>query len=271
MIIVDKIFGYLKVKKQIKERVTKHTVMLADYPRCGVGWIRFMLGTVLHYNSTEELKKLTKLEMYKYAPTIAGTEKKFEPFYFNGDKYLLKTHYKYFKNFNKAIIIYRNPFDAIKSYYTHLLMETGKVSYKRIGKLSLEETFLLIGVKNYIRTYETWFEQIKRKPKQFLLIKYEDLLKNTEKLLEDMIIFLEIDYGKLKQMRYLTKIANMYKKTDVTMPRENKQYPAVAFKEKEDIFRKVETIFNENILGTISPELLREVNKLFLKMELIKS
>ena len=44
-------------------------------------------------------------------------ERIFRPFYFNGRDNLLKTHYPFHRSFRRAIVIYRDPFDAIRSMY----------------------------------------------------------------------------------------------------------------------------------------------------------
>jgi len=267
---IEKILSYIKTKRQIREKVTNHTVLLADYPRCGIGWIRYMLATALHYNATGMLKKLSNSEMYVYAPTLAAIDEKLKPYYYKEDYYLLKTHHKYYDNFRKAIIIYRDPYPTIKSYYTHILMESGRVPVRCTENITLEETFLVVEMKKYIRIYETWSKQVKKNPKSFFLVRYNDLLHYTKELFEKMLVFLEIDYNNLKQAGHLSDIINMYKKTDISVPRFNKQPPEEAFREKEEIFKKIEKVMTEKTLKKIAPQLVERVDELFTEMELMK-
>lgn len=253
---------------QIKSRVDDYTVLLADYPRCGIGWLRFVIATVLHYQCVGEFRKLSHSQMYKYTPTLAGREK-YAPFYFNGKYSLLKTHLSCMPQFKRGIIIYRNPFEAIKSFYTHKLMEEGEVVCVTTHNINKEESFLLREIREYINFYETWMKQIIRYPQNHLLIKYEDLLINTKGLFEAIFKFLRIDITNFPQ-EGLNTLAEMYKRTDVSTPLIGKRDLSEALTIKFNIFKGLEQVFTKDSLLRLDSCLGKQVDSVIARLDTLR-
>jgi hypothetical protein len=267
-LFLHKSLGKIFYHKQIKSRVDKFTVLLADYPRCGIGWLRFVIATVLHYYHTGGFRKLSSSEMYTYVPTLAGREI-YKPFYFNGRYSLLKTHYKYIPDFRQAIIIYRNPFDAIRSYYTHKLMEEGDIVCKNFAGFTKEESFLIVQIQEYIDYYEGWLRPLILYPDCYLMIKYEDLLKKTKELFKKIFEFLKIDILCLSSERF-DKLVKMYNRTDVSIPLERKKEPNEAFRIKFDIFRQIQPRMTKDTLYRFNPNLVRRLDDFMQKIDSLR-
>lgn len=253
---------------QIKSRVDDYTVLLADYPRCGIGWLRFVIATVLHYQCAGEFRKLSPWEMYKYTPTLAD-KGSYAPFYFNGRYSLLKTHLGHTPQFKRGVIIYRNPFDAIKSFYAHKLMEEGEVVCVTTRDINKEESFLLREIREYINFYETWMKQIILYPQNYLLIKYEDLLINTAGLFETIFKFLMIDITNLPQGG-LNTLAEMYKRTDVSTPLIGKRDLKEAVDIKLNIFNRLENVFTSDNLFRLDSCLGKQVDSVISRLDTLR-
>ncbi len=260
-----KLMDLMKMHKEINERVDDNAVIMADFPRCGVGWLRFMIATVLHFRITGEYKKLSFMEMYKYTPTLAGKEK-YAPFYFNNNVTLLKTHRDYNHKFKSALIIYRNPFEAIRSYYTLIKMENSKFYLLGYNNLPEEERFLVKATKEYISFHKTWIEQVKKNPDKFLIVKYEDLLVAADKIMPCILDFLKIKYNDLPQ-NAMVEIASMYQRTEVSKPTMKGKTMEDAIIEKKKLFEKLNPIFCEENLKKVVPDLAKKLMDVYQEFE----
>lgn len=255
-------------RQQIKSRVDDNTVMLADYPRCGIGWLRFAIATFLHYQKSGEFRKLAPAEMYIYVPTLAGREK-YQPFYFNGRRSLLKTHHQYTPEFRQAVIIYRNPYEAVRSYYTHKLMEEGVIICPARDGLKQPECFLADQIGEYINFYSGWLEQASLYPGRYLLVKYEDLLRDSAGLFRGIFNFLKIDITTISEEEF-NALAEMYQRTDVSVPLVGKKLPAEAFRIKSEIFKAVQPVMAPETLSRIDPGLKKQVEAIIEKMDALR-
>ena len=224
-IIISPIVGSYE-KKRILQRVDADTILLADYPRCGVNWLRMIFATVLNYRESGEFRKITHEEMLNYCPSIHGHET-YRPYHFNGGISFLKTHSHYYPEFKRAIMIYRESYEAIKSIFTLEKYNLDKLaqvhrpdlrgndqrnialSGKKIEGLSAEESFLLHWSKEYISHHETWLQAVQARPEHFLVIKYEDMVDNCEGLLPEIILFSGLQSSNLNEKK-ISMLSSMY-------------------------------------------------------------
>ena len=87
----------------------------------------------------------------------------------------------------KPVVIMRNPYDQITSYYTN--------HNKKINKSEFDSDLLKKSLKNYLEYFNFWkdhFEKNKEK-KNYLLIKHEDLVDTSEKILREILLFYEYE------------------------------------------------------------------------------
>ena len=260
----------LAIRSQVASRVDAKTILLADFPRCGVGWIRFAMATVLHYHETGEFRKLTHDEMYRYAPTLTGQEKVYRPYHFNGRDNLLKTHYDFHPRFRRAIIIYRNPFDAIRSVYTLDHMEGNGNPYQPLGSLSADESYLVERAREYLRFHESWLVPIVASPDRYLVIKYEEMLELTGEILKACFDFLKIDVSTLPPDG-MVRLAAMYGRTDVTRPFMLQRIELdEAVRRKREMFQAIQPLMAPEAMRRIDPGLAAQLKEVVAKMDAVR-
>ena len=91
------------------------------------------------------------------------------------------------------IIIYRNLNKAIESHYHYALSTKFHPDYNRLNSLSLKDGMRYLE-ETYKRDYEKWINEWKNN-KEVILITYEQLLKNTNTIIEDIVKKLNLDYS----------------------------------------------------------------------------
>lgn len=260
------------------QRVDSKTLLLADYPRCGINWVRFTLSTVLHYRLTGEFRNVTHREMGNYTPTISGHEV-YRPTYFNGGMSFVKTHSHFFPEFPRAIMIYRNSYEAIKSIYTKerypfdnisqlfefdLYRGTNRENTKLPGDkyegLSEDESFLLYWSKEYVLHHETWLAAIRQRPADFLVIKYEDMLDHCAEFLPSLISFAALDTPALTEDQIST-LAAMYTRRNSNWPNDED----IAYRDNK--FEALGKIINQRELERLDRKLACRVAEIHVELD----
>ena len=109
-------------------------------------------------------------------------------------------------NFNlaKPLILIRNPYEVIPSYI--LLFVNHRMRHAKITAHNIDEfnELILNRIDSITKFYEYWYKFVKKRnesnDKSYLLIKYEELVKNTEENLLKILKFfnIEINYDFLK-------------------------------------------------------------------------
>mmetsp|Transcript_14259 Transcript_14259/g.53621 ORF Transcript_14259/g.53621 Transcript_14259/m.53621 type:complete len:296 (+) Transcript_14259:413-1300(+) len=125
-------------------------------------------------------------------------------FLLSGSVEIVKTHYperRGYKEFEiaKAIVLVRNPFDAIDSYFNMAFTNTHNVSLEEsIYEQFRREWELLVSheIRIWARFYTFWFTR----EIPLLAIRYEDALCHTDEVLRRMIAFYtSSDYSQLEE------------------------------------------------------------------------
>lgn len=196
----------------------KANLFIIGNPRSGTSTLRNILNQSEFISSidsethffAEDLKIAHKIK------SLNEYEKKFQ--IIESKKYYLDKSVEYvlsekaaqnIKKYNKSsfiIMIIRNPYKWINSIYNHELYEDNFSTKRFINKLSQ-----LINFKKNIEKYEYF---IKRK--RFILISFEDLVKNPHKITNNISTILEIpnfkfylkkyNEGKVIKNNFLTKL-----------------------------------------------------------------
>ena len=99
----------------------------------------------------------------------------------------LETDKSKYKN-SKIIFLVRDPKDTIVSFYFQATKRRGQTHINNISEL-IRDDFL--GIKKILKFHKIWYDNQKI-PKDFLLIKYEDLKKDTLGNLKKVMEFLEV-------------------------------------------------------------------------------
>ena len=213
-------------------------IWLASYPKSGNTYLRALLASYFftkdgnfNFNSLSFIGQFPDVELFKEAGIELKHDKEIFKNYIKAQEFLnnkdknairfLKTHstmhdvggYKFtdLNNSLGAIYIVRDPRSVVRSYANHMQFsedEASKalVTYRKLvsnlgSDIPQNKTVTLLG--NWSSHFKTW--QAFKKPNKYLLLKYEDLVKDTKKCFIKIIEFVhklnrsnfEIDEKKL--------------------------------------------------------------------------
>lgn len=160
----------LLTRSKVRRSGNTYTV-LASFPKSGNTWVRFILANLLTRHGPHPAP-IDFHSVHRVVPEYTpGT-----PFY-PSDTPVLKTHEPYQPSFSSAVVVLRNPWDTLYSYYRYLTGEKKE-------ELLLENlvTDPRRGMDAYIRHAHSYLLS----PVRLLLLTYErlqeDPLRETEKL-----------------------------------------------------------------------------------------
>lgn len=160
---------------------TKDDIWLVSYPKSGNTWIRLLLANSLFGNP--DINNL--IELQKYVPDIHFKNCGIKPLSI-GSRRIIKSHYQYNSKYGKIIYVVRDPFNCAWSYYKFLK------EWKNI-----EDTFedFIVKFKKGDMPYGSWSDHVNswvknKSDDELLLIKYEQLLSETEDNLCKMIDYI---------------------------------------------------------------------------------
>ncbi len=153
---------------------------LVSFPNSGRTWLMYMLQTIL--------KEVGKEDLY-----IEDTHDCSEIIIENGTRQDPQLIFKFTDRFrylrSKVIFLARDPRDIITSNF-HQVTNRAKNPFKFRSRSEFIN-HQVYGFKRIIHFFNLWFNN-QNKPKEFLLIKYENLLNGTDDL-KKIINFLSID------------------------------------------------------------------------------
>jgi len=148
-------------------------------------------------------------------------------------------------------------------------MEEGHITCRHLAGLTKEESFLIEQVQEYIDFHESWLSQVFSRPDCCLVIKYEDLLEDTEKLFGKMFAFLRIDITNFPPGG-LNKLAEMYQRRDVSVPLIGKKAPDEAFRIKFDILKQIEPFMTKETLKKLDSGLGKRLDTVIEKLDSLR-
>jgi hypothetical protein len=229
---------YRKLKNplnQYKRRLSSYfddtELYLISYPCSGRTWLRVLIGKLLcdHFSLDEKLMLDTPNLTQK-----AGILKSM----YTHDCSLVEDYYYYVANevfFDKArfsgkkvILLVRDPRDVMVSYYSHLSKRDKK--YK--GSISEFIRDEKVGIKKLLAFNNLWIDN-QHFLKELLIIKYEDIRRETAINLKKVISFMEvedfsqnvldksIEFASFENMKKLEKINfwKDYSRANILQPR----------------------------------------------------
>jgi hypothetical protein len=165
--------------------VFEDDVFVVSYPRSGNTWTRFLIGNLI--NPDDPL-------------TFANVESRIPEIYFNPDHKMrtlprprvLKSHESFQPHYPKVIYIVRDPRDVAVSYYHHAV-KWGNVS----DGYPMEDFIPRFIAAEFDRKWGSWADNVlswlymRENSADFLLLRYEDMKKNTVEELSRVSDFLE--------------------------------------------------------------------------------
>ena len=160
------------------------THVIISFQKSGKTWLRMMLGKILAetYGCKKIELDLEKMTLWKRgAPTIlishAGSTTK-EP----------KVNFQHLFRKKKIIVLARDPRDMLVSLY-HSAKNREKTYTGTLSKYVRDSDY---GAMRIISFMNAWMEEMKQRQDDFLLVRYEDLQKDTVTELQRVVDFLGI-------------------------------------------------------------------------------
>jgi len=160
---------------------------LASFPRSGSTWLRFMLFETMSGEDAGFRKIEHRLpEIHRHRSGLPILD---------GGGRLIKTHENYRNHYKRAVLLVRDPRDVFFSVYAgyktfglHTILSKGDQD-------SFLEAFLTTNVIHsgtWQHHTKSWLESPLMKNGNLLVIRYEDLRKNPEPLIEELLHFVGI-------------------------------------------------------------------------------
>lgn len=189
---VKALLGWERMVRDIT--ILPDDVFLTSYPRSGNTWTRFLIGSLIHHDDPI---------------TFANIEKKVPDIYVNSDALLLKisrprilkSHQSFDPRYRKVIYIVRDPRDvAISFYHFHIKMGLIDEEYPL-------QKFIARFVAGEVERFGSWGEHVggwlgaRGETSEFLLLRYEDLLKDTFGELNKVASFLGLPHDEARVTR----------------------------------------------------------------------
>ena len=225
-------------------------LFLVEFPKSGITWLSFLLTNIIQQKSDISFN----INFFNYTQFIAdihysrhiNLQKNYLPYR------IIKSHSNYNPFYNHVILLIRNPFSVMLSYYSFL------TSLKLIN--SNFENFLKhkkYGIDNWIFHTKSWLKK-NRGGHRLYLIRYEDLKKGTYNSISQLtqmlgwnisnkIIEKAVTLSSFDEMKKLEKLyADNNPKYNLKFVRKGKT--ALKTIQKEDynyIYKKTEDLINE--------------------------
>lgn len=190
------IYGVKRVVKYLLGRdiagrelaVYPDDTFIVSYPRSGNTWTRFLIANLTHpdepatFANIERLVPDSEAQSSRYLKSIPRPR-------------LIKSHQYFDHRFKKVIYIVRDPRDVALSYYDF------QRKYRQIedGYPLSQSVNDFVGGRLSSADWGTWGENVgswlatRHKQAGFLLLRYEDMLVDTERELAKIAVFLGIE------------------------------------------------------------------------------
>lgn len=156
---------------------------LASFPKSGNTWVNFTIANM--YNQlTVRLPEIDFHNIHDINPEVRPNDRECKEPLFKDLPWVFMTHSPYRKDFENVILVIRNPWDVLYSYYHYLNGE-------RKRNLSLPEVIKheKLGIQPLVEHNESFF----RNCRNLLIITYENMYANPIRETGKIAEFLELD------------------------------------------------------------------------------
>lgn len=208
-------------------KVREDDVFIVSYPKSGNTWVRFLVGNYITEN------KLDFINSNDFIPDMHAHPEKCEAL--TGQR-IMKSHFDFTPEFKNVIYVVRDGRDVAVSYYYFYLKyvfnkENAKPNFHEYSKLFLEGG---IAFGRWDRHVNSWLD---KHPERFLLLRYEDIMDNTEKALKDILLFIYGTYDeerikKAVEASRFERMAEQEREQRMKLPRNAASDSSIAFVRK---------------------------------------
>ncbi len=156
---------------------------LVSYPKSGSTWARFLLAALTHPNDTVDFTNIDRL-----LPSISSRSKR--DLRRHPRPRLIKSHEYFDARYRKVVYVVRDPRDVVLSQYRFFLKRGA------IGDGYTLDGWVNRFLAGELNTYGSWGENVgswlaaRQGTPGFLLLRYEDMLRDTEAALARVAGFL---------------------------------------------------------------------------------
>jgi hypothetical protein len=168
-------------------KVRPSDVFLVSYPRSGNTWTRFLISNLVWYEDDTDFINLEERVPDIYCQSDRFLKQLPEPRF-------LKSHEYFDPRYRKIIYIVRDVRSVIVSYY-HFMVERGMMesttSFYDFTRRFLDGGLDAFG--SWQDNVASWIYTRKRDKKRFLLVRYEDLHRDTASALKRVASFLDLE------------------------------------------------------------------------------
>jgi len=158
-------------------KVYPDDVFLVSYPKSGNTWIRFLVANLVYPEAG-----VTLLSADQLIPFVEGRSRKF--FNHMPRPRVIKSHFPFHQSYKKVVYVVRDPRDTVLSQY-HFQIKRGV-----LPEGAPLEPYVSRFIAGEVCPYGSWGENViswvaaRRTDPNFVLIRYEDLLRQTVRELE---------------------------------------------------------------------------------------
>lgn len=212
--LIRYLFRRIKYYRTTPFNIKHDDLYIVAYPKSGITWLSFILAN-LEIIVNENQRDVTFFNIHQLIPDIHLSRNIAEYKGLYGGR-LIKSHSAYNPFYNQVILLVRNPFDTMKSFYNFRKQRGYKYSAEKFV------TDKHIGIKNWKKHFESWvnnerihkihiikFEDLKNEP--FTQIK--NLCKNIGVIVQEEQIKIAIEKSSIEQMREKDKLMITYTPT----------------------------------------------------------
>ena len=187
---LKKLPGVLQLRRRYRHERADFIVI--SFPKSGRTWLRAMLGRALqqHYCAeTEIIMRTSRLQtLDPQVPRILSTH---DDFAHNKEPGQIVRDKRKFAS-KRVIFLVRNPRDVLVSlFFQKKYRRRRNTTYR--GELSDYVYEKVGGIESIVTFYNVWAEN-RHVPRDFLMIRYEDMSEEPERELRRLLRFLGIDW-----------------------------------------------------------------------------
>ncbi len=186
-------------KDKTKFTIYPDDTFLVSYPKSGSTWLRFLVSNYISNNSCDFHDRKN------FVPDIYTQNNWNE---IKRPRYI-KTHQPFTKDYKKVVYLVRDGRSVAVSYYFHCL------KFRQIEPEVTFQDYLTKFNTGSLDNYSQWNNHVlswlEKPPQNFILVRYEDLKKDTAKELSRLLSFLNISVAekKVKEAIEASKLSKM--------------------------------------------------------------
>ncbi len=204
----QEIYKRIKYFKSTPAHIRQDDIYLVEFPKSGITWLSFILANTIQLKAEPAIE----VSFFNFTQIIADINYSKYPRSMNNPfgSRIIKSHAKYNPFYTHVVLLVRNPFNVMLSYYNFL---------NKLGAVDMEFKKFVenkkYGIDAWVKHTESWLKT-NTGGHRFCMVRYEDLMKNNFNTIyslinllgwqvEESIVKEAINRSSLKAMRVAEK------------------------------------------------------------------